>query len=206
VGIRYSLSSLEWNGYRIRQSKGREGKGDLVMRNGKEIDQPYPVRQDKFGFRDVLLEHEDVWQGRLDRAGSWTWIPDLDPDTKGAGKDRETGNDVGRARRTPLAFGRNDLVGVDVFRRTSTSSLLAASWPRYTLAWWTATRCPSSPETRSRRSRDSDPAIRQGVAVVPAAAVSWIWEVESNPGSPHLRLRAEKGWTSGRKHGTRTKE
>jgi hypothetical protein len=161
VGIRYSLSSLEWNGYRIRQSKGREGKGDLVMRNGKEIDQPYPVRQDKFGFRDVLLEHEDVWQGRLDRAGSWTWIPDLDPDTKGAGKDRETGNDVGRARRTPLAFGRNDLVGVDVFRRTSTSSLLAASWPRYTRAW--RDRNPMSVITRNEvktesRFRSGDPA------------------------------------------------
>lgn len=73
MGIRYRLSSLEWNGYRIRQSKGRERKGgDLVMRNGKEIDQPYPIRQDKYGFRDVLLEQEDVWQGRLDRAGSWT--------------------------------------------------------------------------------------------------------------------------------------
>jgi hypothetical protein len=86
VGIRYSLSSLEWNGYRIRQSKGRERKGDLMTRNEKEIDQPYPIRQDKYGFRDVFLEHEDVWQGRLDRAGGWTWIWDLDPDHKRGGK------------------------------------------------------------------------------------------------------------------------
>ena len=61
------------------------------MRNEKEINQPYPVRQDKRAFRDVLLNHEDIGEDRLDRARGWTGIWDLDPNTKGAGKDRETG-------------------------------------------------------------------------------------------------------------------
>jgi hypothetical protein len=205
VGIRYSLSSLEWNGYQIRQSKGRERKGDLVMRNGKEIDQPYPIRQDKYGFRDVSLEHEDVWEGRLDRAGGWTWISDLDPDTKGAGKDRETGNDVGVGETNSFGLGRNGLVGVDVLRRPFASSLLATPWSPYTLAW--RDRNPMSVITRNKVKTESRfRSMRHGVAVLPAAAVSRMWEVESHPGSPHLRLRAEKGWTNGRKHGTRTRE
>jgi hypothetical protein len=161
VGICYSLSSVGWNGYRIRQSKGRERKGDLMMRNGKEIDQPYPIRQDNYGFRDVWLEHEDVWQGRLDRARGWTGIWDLDPDIKGAGKDRETGNDVGAGKTNSFGLGRNGLVGVDVFCRPFTSSPLAASRSRYTLAW--RDRNPMSVITRNEvktesRFRSGDPA------------------------------------------------
>lgn len=95
MGIRHSLSFCGWDGSRTRQSKGRERKGDVVMRNEKEINQPHPVRQDKCTFRDVLLNHEDIREGRLDRAGGWTGIWDLHPDTKGAGKDRKTGNHVG---------------------------------------------------------------------------------------------------------------
>jgi hypothetical protein len=107
----------------------------MVTRNEKEINQPYPVRQDKCAFRDVLLNHEDIREGRLDRARGWTGIWDLDPDTRGAGKDRETGNHVGVGETNSFGLGRNDLVGVDDFRRLSTSSPLAASRSRYTLAW-----------------------------------------------------------------------